>query len=111
MLSHRNPYKMPSSRRCWQRPCAGQVSSRLRRLLCVWRWEKWPTRCCYPASASDLRLWKNWGIDFFIRSCQEHSMLHCQEVKADAYLTTDKVTSTFITLPVTGSVAIVVSSV
>src|SRR6516162_795788 len=82
MLSRRNPCKMPRSRRCWERPCAGQRSYLPRRRLCGWRWEKRPTRCCYPVSASYQKSWESWVTASPILNYRVLCMLSCKKGEA-----------------------------
>ncbi len=52
ILCRHNRCKTRSSQGCWRKYCTARRSSLPQRLRCGWRWVKWRTRCCYPASAS-----------------------------------------------------------
>src|SRR5580693_8777959 len=55
MWSLRDRRETRSSRENWRGRCTARLFFRRRRLRCASRSEKWPTRCCSPASASFLR--------------------------------------------------------
>src|SRR5579863_812757 len=70
MSSPQTPPQIPNLRKSWRKRCTGQRFSLLRHLRCGWHWEKWRTRCSYPASASPRRNCSSLVIAFFTRICR-----------------------------------------
>src|SRR6266852_445805 len=74
MSSRHSQRETRSSRGNWRAPCTAPRFFPRRRLRCVSRSEKWPTRYCSPASASNRRFSRGSATRSGTRICLPRSL-------------------------------------